>query len=147
MKSFLVCPLLLLKAAMEKPGTILIADPDAQFLSHWSKTLGEEGFQIFTAVRSIQAIQIVQQENIEIVIMAAEMPEMKAYEAIPILKGVDPALLIIVTARENTPELEARIRQNPIYYYHVKTFGPEELLLAVRNAWERLAAGGNRKLD
>ena len=125
----------------------MIADPDAQFLSHWSRTLGEEGFQIFTAARSIQAIQIVQQEKVEILIMAAEMPEMKAYEAISILKGVDPSLLIIVTARENTPELEARIRQNPIYYYHVKTFGPEELLLAVRNAWERLAAGGNRKLD
>ena len=132
---------------MEKPGTILIADPDAQFLSHWSRTLGEEGFQILTAARSTQAIQIVQQEKVEILIMAAEMPEMKAYEAIPILKGVDPSLLIIVTAGENTPELEARIRHHPIFYYHVKTFGPEELLLAVRNAWERLAAGGNRKLD
>jgi DNA-binding NtrC family response regulator len=125
---------------MDRTGTILIADPDTQFLSEWAKALKSEGFQIFTAQKTTQAIQIVQKEKVDLLILEAEMPEMRAYEAIPILKGVDPSLFIIITAAQNTPELEARIRHHPIFYYHIKTFGPEELKLAVINALERQAA-------
>ncbi len=35
------------------------------------------------------------------------------------------------------PELESRIRQQGIFYYHVKSFGPDELMLAISNAMER----------
>ena len=86
-----------------------------------------------------RAIQIIQEEKVDLLIMEADMPEIKAYEAIPIIKGVDPTLPIIITADRNTSELEARIRQKPIFYYHVKSFGPEELQLAIRNALERQA--------
>lgn len=132
---------------MEKPGNILIVDPDPQFLVEWAAILGEEGFQVLTTSKCTQAIHIVQQDKVDLLIIEAEMPDLKAYEAIPILKGMDPTLLIIVTAGQNSPELEAQIRRHPIFYYHVKTFGPEELMLAVRNAWERLANSGQRKGD
>lgn len=122
---------------MEKQITILIADPDSRFLSEWSKTLNEEGYNVFTTDKGTQAIQIIQEEKVDLLIMEADMPEMKAYEAIPIIKGVDPTLPIIITAGHNTSDLEARIRQKPIFYYHVKSFGPEELQLAIRNALER----------
>jgi DNA-binding NtrC family response regulator len=125
---------------MEKPKTILIADSDPEFLSEWSKILEEEGSLILKATKGTQAIQIIQEEKVDLLIIEAEMPEMKVYEAIPIIKGVDPCLPIIVTAAHNTLELEAKIRHNPIFYYHVKSFGSEELKLAVRNAFERQAA-------
>ena len=122
---------------MEKQITILIADPDSRFLSEWSKTLHEEGYNVLTTDKGTQAIQIIQEEKVNLLIMEADMPEMKAYEAIPIIKGVDPTLPIIITAGRNTSDLEARIRQKPIFYYHIKSFGPEELQLAIRNALER----------
>jgi two-component system, OmpR family, alkaline phosphatase synthesis response regulator PhoP len=124
---------------MESQGTICIADPDGRFLSKWSTTLQAEGYQVFTTDLGTRAIQIIQEEKVDLLIMEADMPEIKAYEAIPIIKGVDPTLPIIITANRNTSELEARIRQKPIFYYHVKSFGPEELQLAIRNALERQA--------
>lgn len=124
---------------MENQGTICIADPDSRFLSEWAASLQEEGYQVFTTDKGTRAIQIVQEEKVDLLIMEADMPEVKAYEAIPIIKGVDPTLPIIITAGRNTSELEARIRQKPIFYYHVKSFGPEELRLAIRNALERQA--------
>ncbi len=128
---------------MEKSGTILIADPEPRFLSDWARALEEEGYQVFTTDKGSQAIQIIQEEKVDLLIMEADFPEIKAYEAIPIIKGVDPTLPIIVTANHNTPELEARIRRRPIFYYHVKSFGPEELRLAIRNALERQVKKGD----
>jgi|WetSurMetagenome_2_1015567.scaffolds.fasta_scaffold517370_2 two-component system, NtrC family, phosphoglycerate transport system response regulator PgtA len=124
---------------MEPDGTILIADPESEFLSHWAAVLSEEGYRVFTTDKGSQAIQIIQEEKVDLLVMEADFPEIKAYEAIPIIKGVDPHLPIIITASHNTPELEARIRRRPIFYYHVKSFGPEELRLAIRNAMERQA--------
>jgi DNA-binding NtrC family response regulator len=124
---------------MENQGTICIADPDGWFLSEWSRILQAQGYRVFTTDTGTRAIQLVQEEKVDLLIMEAEMPEIKAYEAIPIIKGFDPTLPIIITADRNTSELEARIRQKPIFYYHVKSFGREELQLAIRNALERQA--------
>ena len=64
-------------------------------------------------------------------------PKPIGYEAISIIKGLSHNLPIIITADENNPELEGRIRQRGIFYYHVKSFGPDELILAISNAMER----------
>ena len=47
---------------------------------------------------------------------------------------------IIITSSDNTPALEAAILRKKPFYYHVKTFGTDELLLAVQNAVERSRA-------
>ncbi len=49
------------------------------------------------------------------------------YEAISIIKGLDRKLPIIITADENNPEQESRIRHKGIFYYHVNSFGLDEL--------------------
>jgi DNA-binding NtrC family response regulator len=72
--------------------------------------------------------------------LAADMPEMQGHEVVPIIKALAPRLPVIITAPENSQELEVKVRQASIFYYHVKSFGLEELDLAVQNALER----GNR---
>jgi hypothetical protein len=44
-----------------------------------------------------------------------------------------------MTSAQNTPELEARILHQKAFYYHVKSFGTDDLILAVRNAVEKHA--------
>ena len=58
-------------------------------------------------------------------------------EVVPIVKGFYPELPIIMTSAANTQELEKAILQHKVFYYHVKSFGNDELVLAVRNAVER----------
>ena len=70
-------------------------------------------------------------------VLDACLPEEIGFETISIIKGLCHHLPIIVTAEENNPELESRIRQQGIFYYHVKSFGPDELMLAISNAMER----------
>jgi DNA-binding NarL/FixJ family response regulator len=71
--------------------------------------------------------------------MDAKLPEEMGYEAISIIKGHYRKLPIIITADENNPEQESRIRQKGIFYYHVISFGMDELILAISNAMVRSA--------
>ncbi len=78
-----------------------------------------------------------QSEKVNVLVMDARLAEGMGYEAISIIKGLCRNLLIIMATDENNPEQEGKIRQKGIFYYHVKSFGMEELMLAISNALKR----------
>jgi DNA-binding NtrC family response regulator len=125
---------------MAMKGTILIIDWDSVYLEALSHRLQDAGYEVRTADKVSGALALVQSEKIDVVILAADMPEMQGHEVVPIIKALAPRLPVIITAPENSQELEVKVRQASIFYYHVKSFGLEELNLAVQNALER----GNR---
>jgi len=116
---------------------VLVVDGDKISLEVTCALLHKEGYRVEKALRLNEVLQCLQQEKIDVLILDVEMPEMKGYEAIPLIKGIDPDLPIIITAEENSPELESQVRHQRVFYYHVKSFGIEELKLAVENAIQR----------
>jgi DNA-binding NtrC family response regulator len=122
---------------MEKRGVILITDPDSVTGELFRSFLQKEGYNVMLTDRISECISNIQQRDVRVLVLDVEAPEMKWYESIPIIKGINPSLPIIITSSQNTPELEAKIRRQKVFYYHVKSFGVEELELAVRNAMER----------
>jgi len=60
-------------------------------------------------------------------------------DSISILKTIDPSVQVIMTAAENTAELEAEVRKQDIFYYHIKSFDREELIEAVRDVFKKTA--------
>jgi len=69
--------------------------------------------------------------------MEVNLPEIKGYDAVPIIKSIDPNLKIIITTRKNSRQLEAKVRSQEIFYYFIKSFGHDELKLAIRNAFSQ----------
>lgn len=122
---------------MEKRGVVLITDPDSVTRELFRSFLQKEGYNVMLTDRISECISNIQQRDVRALVLDVEAPEMKWYESIPIIKGINPSLPIIITSSQNTPELEAKIRRQKVFYYHVKSFGVEELELAVRNAMER----------
>jgi len=57
---------------------------------------------------------------------------------ISVIKGIERDLPIIICAGSNTPELESNIRQQKIFYYHINSFGIEDLEMAISNAIDGL---------
>jgi DNA-binding NtrC family response regulator len=53
---------------------------------------------------------------------------------ISIIKGMETDLPIIICAEVNTPAFETRIRQQRIFFYHIKSFGIQYLEMAISNA-------------
>jgi len=78
-----------------------------------------------------------QNQKVNVLVMDICLPDAMGAEAISIIKGMCQKLPIIITAEENNPEQESRVRQKGIFYYHVKSFGVDELRLAISNAMER----------
>jgi len=119
------------------PAKVLLVDGDKNSLEVTCALLHKEGYRVEKADRLKEAFQCLHREKMDVVILDVQMPEMKGYEAIPLIKGIDPDLPIIITAKENSPELESQVRHQRVFYYHVKSFGLEELKLAVENAIKR----------
>jgi len=89
----------------------LIIDPDSKAARDLSPLVVDEGYDVEISEGIREAAERIKDVNFDCVIMDVDLPEMKGYEAIPILKAIDPKLQIIMTAAENTMELEAEVRK------------------------------------
>jgi DNA-binding NtrC family response regulator len=122
---------------MERCGTLLIAEHGGELAQGLNSWLLEQGHQ-FKKVDNIKDdLMTIQNEKVKVLVMDVRLPEPMGYEAISIIKGLDRKLPIIITADENNPEQESRIRQQGIFNYHVNSFGMDDLILAISNAMVR----------
>jgi len=63
---------------------------------------------------------------------------LKGYEAVPLIRTINNNPPVIMVAAENTQELETKVREQDVFYYHLMSFDPNELRLAVENIFKRL---------
>lgn len=127
---------------MEQCGTLLIAERGCELSECLQPWLIEYGHQCITVDNIKDVLMTLQSEKVNVLVLDVSLPETMDYDAISIIKGLYRKLPIIVTADENNPEQESRIRQKGIFYYHVKSFGMDELMLAISNALARSYSGG-----
>jgi DNA-binding NtrC family response regulator len=126
-------------AMTERCGRLLIAERGCELARGLSPWLEEQGHECKTVDNIKDVLITLQNEKFNVLVMDAKLPEEMGYEAISIIKGHYRKLPIIITADENNPEQESRIRQKGIFYYHVISFGMDELILAISNAMVRSA--------
>ncbi|MGD8252914.1 MAG: response regulator [Syntrophobacterales bacterium] len=122
---------------MEECQTLLIAEPGKDLSATLASWLSEKGYRVKQVDTIKDVLLTVQGEKIHALLMDVCLPESMGTEAISIIKGLRRDLPIIVTTDENNPQLESSIRQKGIFYYHVKSFGIDELMLAINNAMAR----------
>jgi DNA-binding NtrC family response regulator len=121
----------------EKCQTLLVAERGCGLAEGLNDWLQEQGHQLKTVDNIKDVLMTLQNEKINVLVMDACLPEAMGYDAISIIKGLHRKLPIIITADENNAEQESRIRQKGIFYYHVNSFGLDELILAISNALVR----------
>lgn len=115
---------------------ILIIDPNTTERTIMTAYLRSENFRVETGKGLRDAVKKVSKGCFGCLIMDVNLPEMKGYEAVSILKKIDPNIKIIMTTKKNTKSLEANVREQDIFFYFLKSFGKEELKLAINNAFK-----------
>jgi CheY-like chemotaxis protein len=120
----------------ETQRRVLVIDPDPRERRDVAAALKEERYSVETGKNLSEAIKKVSAGEFSCLIMDINLPEMRGYEAVSILKSLDPDLRIIMTTRKNTKRLEAKVREQDIFFYFIKSFGLEELKLAIKNAFK-----------
>jgi DNA-binding response OmpR family regulator len=117
---------------------VLIVDPDSEAARQMTSILVEEGYDV-EVIASISAMaERIRDVKFDCVIMDVDLPEMPGYKAVSILKTIDPRVNVIVTATENSAQLEAEVRKQDIFYYYIKSFDREELVEAVRGVFRKM---------
>ena len=122
-------------ADLEK--SILIIDPDAKERKDLALFLEKEYYHVETGKGLPDAIRKISERRFNCLILDVNLPVMKGYEAVSILKKIDPKIKVIMTAKKNTKTLEAKVREQDIFFYFIKSFGKEELKLAINNAFSK----------
>ena len=119
---------------MLKCETLLIGEPDCKLAEELDPWVAEKSYKVIAVDNIKDLFLALQDEKIHVLVLDLSLPEKMGHEAISIIKSMYRNLPIIVTTDENNPELESRVRQMGIFYYHVKSFGMDELMLAIASA-------------
>jgi CheY-like chemotaxis protein len=90
---------------------------------------------LFEAIEDpLLGVQKAQERHFDVIVLDAKSQGVKVDRTIRLLKGCDPTSRIIVRAEENSRLLESRVRKEQVYYYHVDSFGLQDLELAITTA-------------
>jgi len=122
---------------MANKGTLLISEPGSNLATGLNMWIDDKKYKVKAVDNIKDVFMALQCEKIHVLVMDVCIPEKMGYEAISIIKSMYRDLPIIITTDENNPELESCVRQMGIFYYHVKSFGMDELMLAITNAMTR----------
>lgn len=120
---------------VDKSRSLLIIDPDPKERQKLTAFFRKENFYVESGKGLPDAIKKLSEGCFKCLIMDVNLPEMKGYEAISILKNINPHIKIIMMTNRNSKRLEAKVRGQDIFFYFIKSFGKDELKMAINNAF------------
>lgn len=122
---------------MNTQKKILILDPNHDERTVMAAFLKGQGYPVETSDSLTDAIKRLSNGDFACLILEVDLPEMKGYEAVSVLKNINPGIKIIMTTQRNSKELEAKVREQDIFFYFIKSFGKDELSLAINNVFNK----------
>ena len=116
---------------------ILILDPDTINVYRLFSDLIKDGFIVETSCSIREAVERIKDVKFDCVVMDVNLPKIRGYDAVSILKALDSKIKIVMTSEKNDMELETEVRKQDISYYHIKSFDRQELVEAVRDVCQK----------
>ena len=111
---------------------ILVADDDKHTRMLLRAVLESENYTVSTAENGEQALELLDREHIDLVILDVMMPEMDGYEFTRIVRQTDSTLPILMVTAKHLPEDEKKgflVRTDD---YITKPIDEEKLLLRIK---------------
>src|SRR3989304_7753794 len=102
--------------------TILLVDDEKYTLDFLTKTLGDRGFNILTAMCGEDAISIVHKENIDLVFLDQRMPGMSGLETLKVIKTHSPDTVVVMMTGYGTIAEAVEAMRVGAYHYLTKPF-------------------------
>jgi len=116
--------------------TILIVDDEKNYLVILEALLAPEGYEILTEDSAANALRIIRDTDLDLVITDMRMPGKDGMELLEEAKKIDPELPVIIMTAYGTIEKAVEAMKKRAYDYITKPFRNEELKLTVRKALE-----------
>jgi two-component system response regulator HupR/HoxA len=113
--------------------SILLVDDERRSLDAMEMALEDE-FEVFTAQSAEEALRILEDEWIQVVLCDQRMPGMTGVELLTRMRARWPETIrVIVTGYTDTDDIIKAINEAGIYQFLTKPWHPEQLLMAARS--------------
>ncbi len=117
--------------------TIMIVDDEKNYLVVLEALLGNEGYEIITADNAHDALRMIRDYDLDLVITDMKMPGMNGIELLDEAKTIDRERPIIIMTAYGTIEMAVEAMKRDAYDYITKPFKNEELKLTIKKALEK----------
>ena len=122
---------------------VLICDDQPDIVNALKIYLAPEGYRLFEAYTGQQALDIVKENDIHLILLDVMMPQMDGITATVKIREVSNAPIILVTAKSETEDMVLGLNVGADDYI-TKPFVPVEVLARVRSQLRRYAKLGSR---
>ena len=123
---------------------ILICDDQADIVNALKIYLKPEGYQLFAAYTGAEAIEIVKNNDIHLILLDVMMPVMDGITATAKIREFSNVPIILLTAKSETEDKVLGLNVGADDYI-TKPFAPVEVLARVRSQLRRYATLGSRQ--
>ncbi|RPJ72463.1 MAG: sigma-54-dependent Fis family transcriptional regulator, partial [Desulfobacteraceae bacterium] len=117
-------------------STILIVDDDDQLRRSFRKLLTEEGYTVESAASGEAAVQKVQKQAPDLVILDMRLPGQSGIESFRVIHGFEPKLPIIIMTAYGTTENAIEATKLGAFDYVLKPFEVPAMLTVIAQALE-----------
>ncbi|MFH1349857.1 MAG: response regulator [Pseudomonadota bacterium] len=112
--------------------TILIVDDEKNYLVVLEALLGPEGYETVTADNAHDAISLIMESDMDLVITDMKMPGMSGMDLLEESKRLKPDLPVIMMTAYGTIEMAVEAMKKRAYDYITKPFKNEEIKLTIK---------------
>ena len=114
--------------------TILIVDDEKHYPMILAEVLQEEGYACFTTASGMEALDIFENEFVDLVLTDVKMPGMDGIELLSRIKEISPDAPVIVMTAYGSVEKAVKAMQEGAYTFITKPFENETLLTHISKA-------------
>ncbi len=118
-------------------GRILVVDDEEIVIRSCQRILAEGDFQVDAARNGLDALEKIQEDDYDVVILDIKMPKMNGIEVLQRVKESHPDIDVIMITGLNLIDTAVKAMKLGAFDYLPKPFDPEELEIVVARAFER----------
>jgi len=122
---------------------VLICDDQPDIVNALKIYLTPEGYRLFTAANGEEALELIRQQDIHLVLLDVMMPLMDGITATAKIREFSNVPIILLTAKSETEDMVLGLNVGADDYI-TKPFVPVEVLARVRSQLRRYATLGSR---
>jgi DNA-binding response OmpR family regulator len=127
-----------------KKFQVLVVDDEQRILNFLSSKLKASGYEVLTASNGVEALEEVQAQEPDLVVLDILMPKKDGFETLKELRTFSPVPVIILSAKGTNADKIKGLELGADDYL-AKPFSPDELIARIEAVRRRLAPSEKRK--
>ncbi|MDA8138574.1 MAG: response regulator [Desulfobacteraceae bacterium] len=121
-----------------EPMGVLVVDDEPRIRDGLNRVLKPMGYRVFTAARGREALELMAQQNVAIVVLDLQLPDVSGMEVLRAIKQDYPRVVVIIITGFGTVQTAAEAMRNGAYDLLPKPFEPDQLRIAIHRAREKM---------